>query len=121
MDGPQDPMTVEQWHALHPGHVPNVPPDVLERHRALGPDGFTLEVVAAPRGEPSMIARAPDGTPLQMGKPLRKCREEFGGDEGLVTHPFTGEMLSVSLRPWADADPDDTFVLVRFVHHHMTD
>src|SRR5262249_23696655 len=120
MDGHEDPITAAQWRARHPDAIPKGP-GIRERHGALGPDAFTLEVVVAPRSDPSMIARAPDGTRLQMGKPLRAQRALSGGDEGLAPHPITGERLPVSLRPWADADPDATFVQIRFVLNHSID
>ena len=43
-------------------------------------------------------------------------RAQFGGDEGQIEHPISGEMVPVSLAKWKNSNPDDTYIIVRFVH-----
>jgi hypothetical protein len=114
MDNSREPMRATEWLARNPDRLREMPAEVLERHKALGPDAFQLEIVAAPRGDTSTVFRAPDGTPIQPGKTLREYREQFGGDEGEIEHPFTGEMVAVSLKRWAASDPDNTIILISF-------
>jgi hypothetical protein len=117
MDNNQEPMRGAEWLARNPDRIREMPADVHEQHKALGRDAFQLEVVAAPRGDASTMFRAPDGTPISPGKTLREYREQFGGDEGAIEHPVTGEMVPVSLKRWKASDPDNTIILVSFVHH----
>src|SRR5262245_4356951 len=104
----EQPTRATDWLARNPDAVPRMPTDVHERHKALGPGAFTLEVVAAPHGHESLMVRAPDGTKTQHGKTLREYREQFGGDEGQIEHPISGEMVPVSLSRWKNSDPDNT-------------
>jgi hypothetical protein len=50
------------------------------------------------------------------GYSLAKMREMIGGEEGYLIHP-PGERHFVSLRPWANADPETTrcYPIYRFV------
>lgn len=48
------------------------------------------------------------------GRSLVEWRERFGGDEGELTDPLLGQRHRVSLKPWADADPDTTFLRFGF-------
>lgn len=120
MDEHQEPVKGAEWLARNRDQIREMPAEVHAQHQALGPDAFKLEVVAAPRGYASTILRAPDGTSIQPGKSLREYREQFGGDEGLIEHPITGEMVAVSLKRWKESDPDNTIISVQFVHHRST-
>lgn len=48
------------------------------------------------------------------GQTLAYWRTSFGGHEGDVTDPYFGNMHHISLMPWATADPDNTFIVIRF-------
>ena len=120
MDHSQEPVRGTEWRDRNPGVMREMPAEVLARHKALGPDAFQLEVFAAPRGDASTVLQAPDGTPIQRGKTLREYREQFGGDEGLMEHPITGEMVTVSLKRWKASDPDNTIIIVRFTQKRST-
>lgn len=39
---------------------------------------------------------------------LAEMRERIGGEEGYLGHPETGQRDFVSLKPWANADPEKT-------------
>jgi hypothetical protein len=120
MDNSQEPMRGAEWLARNRDSIREMPAEVHERHKALGPDAFQLDVFAAPRGDAATVFRAPDGTPVQRGKTLREYREQFGGDEGLIEHPITGEMVTVSLERWKASDPDNTIIVVRFTQRRST-
>jgi len=114
MNDNQEPMRGAEWFARNRDRFQEMPAEVHERHKALGPDAFQLEVFAAPRGHASTTFQAPDGTKVQRGKTLREYREKFGGDEGQVEHPITGAMVPVSLERWKSSDPDNTIIVVSF-------
>jgi hypothetical protein len=53
------------------------------------------------------------GTP--SGMTLSRLLDEVGGYEGMISHPFTGEQIPVSLEQWRGRDPETTWVYVAFV------
>lgn len=114
MDNSQEPVRGAEWFARNRDRTREMPAEVHERHKAMGPDAFKLDVFAAARGDAAATFRAPDGTLVQRGKTLREYREQFGGEEGLIEHPITGEMVTVSLKQWKTSDPDNTIIVVRF-------
>jgi hypothetical protein len=75
---------------------------------------YWLEVVEA-SDDPDNTYVAGE-TPIEPGLPLRLLREVLGGDEGFMTHPFTGEPVPVSLAPWAGRDPDTTIIRIGFTN-----
>ena len=65
------------------------------------------------RSDGRVVAYTFDGGPPPFrGRPLAEWRRRFGGDEGELTDPALGQRHRISLKPWADADPDTT--LLRF-------
>ncbi len=48
------------------------------------------------------------------GQTLAYLRKSFGGDEGDLTDPFFGTLHHISLKAWANADPDNTYIVVKF-------
>jgi hypothetical protein len=54
------------------------------------------------------------GSARTMGYTLRQLRKRVGGDEGFI-RDAAGVSHKVSLRPWAQFDPDQTRLLVTFV------
>ncbi|BCX05867.1 MAG: hypothetical protein KatS3mg053_3805 [Candidatus Roseilinea sp.] len=76
--------------------------------------------------EGSQAFADPDLQQLTQGKPvgavtLRQARELFGGDEIEIPDPH-GRMHHLSLKPWADADPDKTrlHILLLFIPGERT-
>ncbi len=45
---------------------------------------------------------------------LADMRRALGGDEGTLPDPAVGEKHHISLKPWAEEDPQRTFILVTF-------
>ncbi len=60
----------------------------------------------------------PDGHPPPDfgGLPLAFFRKRFSGDEGEITDPFSGAKHHVSLKEWANTNPDTTVIVISFVH-----
>ena len=73
----------------------------------------TVEVTEVARGETSAQMSMPDGTSTTRGISLGELRKRFGGDEGHVTNPLTGETVAVSLARWKGRDPDSTIISIR--------
>lgn len=48
------------------------------------------------------------------GHPISQWRKEFGGGEGDVVHPGTGNKHHVSLKPHAHLDPDKTYLAITY-------
>ena len=57
---------------------------------------------------PAMFRRFKAGGGFQPGKTLRRWRQELGGDEGEWSVPLTAFKAPISLKAWADRDPDLT-------------
>jgi hypothetical protein len=62
-------------------------------------------------GDPRFQRVLPDGSTFQEGIRLATLRKLLNGDEGYVTD-FAGSKHTISLKPWTDADPETTFVIV---------
>jgi len=69
--------------------------------------------VAFQEGDPHYSYVDPDGKRRTYGVPLRMIRAQIGGDEGTVTDP-NGANHHLSLAPWANADPDRTYISLAF-------
>lgn len=57
---------------------------------------------------PAMFRRFKAGGGFQPGKTLRRWRQDLGGDEGEWSVPLTAFKAPLSLKAWADRDPDLT-------------
>jgi hypothetical protein len=55
-----------------------------------------------------------NGKRYLRGRTLASYLEEFGGFEGEVTQPSTGERFAISLEQWRDRDPTSTWLDVMF-------
>ena len=62
-------------------------------------------------GDPRFQRVLPDGSTFQEGIRLATLRKLLNGDEGYVTD-FAWSKHTISLKPWTDADPETTFVIV---------
>lgn len=66
------------------------------------------------------VTASTDGVTLHEGKvrrpelTLAAWRKQLGGDEGYLYHPATGDKVLVSLKPWANADPKNTYISIEF-------
>ena len=49
-----------------------------------------------------------------LGMSIAQLRNLFGGDEGEIVDPFKQEVHPISLKPWTNADPDQTFLHFSF-------
>ncbi len=49
------------------------------------------------------------------GSPLAEYRAALGGDEGEIMDPFHGQPHHLSLAPYANADPETTYLRVQFI------
>ena len=56
-----------------------------------------------------------DGRKLLRGRTLASFIRRFGGYEGKVPHPTTGERFTVSLEQWRNRQPDSTWLELTFV------
>ena len=56
-----------------------------------------------------------DGRKLLRGKTLASFVKRFGGYEGKVPHPTTGERFTVSLERWRNRQPETTWLELSFV------
>lgn len=59
------------------------------------------------------------GSPPSRGFSVAEWRRRMDGDEFELRDYFLGQAHPISLRPWADADPDTTYV--RFDFHFVPD
>lgn len=92
-------------------------PDFIQELGPVTPGGaVSVQVVEVSPANASSRETLPDGAHVVMGVPLREIRRILGGDEGYWKHPATGESLFVSVKRWADRDPDTTLISVRFHH-----
>ncbi len=57
---------------------------------------------------PAMFRRFKAGGGFQPGKTLRRWRQDLGGDVGEWQVPLTAFKAPLSLKAWADRDPDQT-------------
>jgi hypothetical protein len=57
----------------------------------------------------------PDGTSGRLGYRLSELLEQFGGYEGVMTHPRTGRDVVISLEEWRGDDPETTYLEVGFL------
>ncbi len=48
------------------------------------------------------------------GLSIAQLRKRFGGDEGEIPDPYLGHMHHISLKPWANEDPEKTFLQISF-------
>lgn len=91
--------------------------DGVPGHVVVVATGF-LEGVPVPqvvRSDGRMVAYTYAGSPPQYrGHSLSTWRAAFGGDEGELRNPITGQPHRVSLGPWTDADPQTTSVRFDF-------
>ncbi len=49
---------------------------------------------------------------LGVGKTLSQVRNHYGTDEFKVRNPVTGALETISLKQWAHADPDATYIRI---------
>src|SRR5579875_1051094 len=77
------------------------------------PGKATVEVRVVPE-EQRPKHRLQDGREMYTGVPLRVLREHIGGHTGEVQDPQSGQKIAIDLTPWADADPDRTYVVLGF-------
>lgn len=70
-----------------------------------------FKIRAFQQGDPAF--QKPEGEgPLGMS--LAQLRTLFGGEEGAIVDPFLGQTHLVSLAPWAELDPDQTYLHFAF-------
>jgi hypothetical protein len=78
------------------------------------PVEFKLQVVAFNADDASHpTVTMGDGSVRPAGLSIAELRKRFGGDEGEV-RDLSGKTHFVSLKPWADSDPDKTFIIISF-------
>jgi hypothetical protein len=87
------------------------------------PDSVRLHIQEVQRDAAAMPAASTESTgvdsPPTRGTSLRTLRERLGGDEGTILGP-EGKPHSISLKQWANADPDETFISVRFSYQRRS-
>lgn len=89
----------------------------LQMYPAVGPGTLTLHVRSMQEDDPNLYVEF-NGERKLRGQKLSKLREQFQGfDEFEITDPYLGNKHLVSLKPWASADPEKTYILIgwRFV------
>lgn len=72
--------------------------------------GTVIVSVTAFKKNPQLPADAYENT----GMSLADARKRLGGDEGVVRDGLKGLAHQISLRQWANADPDTTFIRIAF-------
>ncbi len=78
------------------------------------PGTVTMSVEAFQAGD-SRFEQEVDGRLIRKGTQLARLRDLFGGrDEGQIRDPYHGDYFLISLKQWADADPDNTYIHVSF-------
>jgi hypothetical protein len=63
----------------------------------------------------TLTVRLPDGTTGRIGYRLSELLEMFGGYQGVMTHPKSGEDVVISLDEWRNSDPETTYLEVGFL------
>ncbi|QBD78647.1 hypothetical protein EPA93_22710 [Ktedonosporobacter rubrisoli] len=71
----------------------------------------TVHIVAFQKGDPRYQFASGKG---DKGLSIAQLRKRFGGDEGEIPDPYSGQMHPISLKPWADKDPEKTFLHISF-------
>lgn len=66
------------------------------------------------KDDPSYQMVLPDGSVSRKGMSLAEARLILGGDEGEMIDPVWGEKHRISLMPWKEADPDQTYISIQF-------
>jgi len=91
--------------AMQSGVSPLVCNEVLVCNE--GPSGVKVRVSASkgPQIQPSGRV---------TGVPLSELRQRHGGDEFTLLDPFWGNTHHISLKPWATADPQATYITIAF-------
>jgi len=76
------------------------------------PGNVTVSVTAFMKGDPRFQRANEQGG--DRGGSLAQLREKFNGDEGEMKDLFLGLTHHISLAPWADSDPDTTYINIKF-------
>ncbi len=75
------------------------------------PGNVTVHIVAFQRDDPRYQLASGKGN---KGLSIAQLRKRFGGDEGEIPDPYHGDMHHISLKPWANEDPEKTFLHISF-------
>ncbi|HEX7168696.1 MAG TPA: hypothetical protein VF230_17080 [Acidimicrobiales bacterium] len=87
--------------------------EVADSDPELGPPRLLVDVVG--RDDPLAYSVNEHGERVFTALSLLTVREMYGGSlVGQATFPLTGETFPVDLSHLADADPEETFVVIRF-------
>lgn len=78
------------------------------------PGQVIVQVTVFQAGDPKYQHTLPNGRVITEGIKLSELRKRFGGDEGELADPMKGQRHRISLKPWATADPNTTYVRVDF-------
>ena len=70
-----------------------------------------VRIVAFQKGDPRYQAANGKG---ERGLSVAQLRKRFGGDEGEIPDPIYGQMHHISLKQWANEDPETTFLRISF-------
>lgn len=99
---------------MHPAQIRH--PATAHAWPQTGAGSVQLQVAAFHRDDLGALLHEDRG---DKGHPLAAFREALGGNAGAITDPFLGDAHPLSLVPWADANPDTTYLRVsfRFIPH----
>lgn len=78
------------------------------------PGTVEVSVIAYRSGDPRFQVSDEGGQTRNEGVSLAEMRARLGGDEGGIADPFKGLIHQISLQPWANADPNETFIRLAF-------
>ncbi len=71
----------------------------------------TVRIVGFQKGDPRYQLASGKG---DKGLSIAQLRKRFGGDEGEISDPYHGHLHHISLKPWANKDPEKTFLYISF-------
>lgn len=100
--------------------IAHIKPDDIRNPTGINPS-FTaglltgnvrMQVSAIQLGDPGSLGSGRRG---YQGTPLGEFRAALGGDEGEIIDPFSGQPYHLSLAPYANADPETTFLRIQFI------
>jgi len=94
---------------VHPQHIRD--PATAHAWPQAGAGHVQLQVAAFHRDDLGALLHEDRG---DKGHPLAAFREALGGNAGEIIDPFLGGSHPLSLVPWADANPDTTYLRVSF-------